>query len=651
MMIRNKKWILGFGLYLVGSLSLFSQTDSNDNSSSQGIRLNEVEVAFSSDALYVSPVSEFNIVSDPEEKEISGTILSARDICVFELGADITDQFQFITFVDIAENTVIYFSAVGVNASGVFQAGNTSSSDGTFAYTVPAGGLSAGDIVKWVLGANSPNFSVYTDNISTRTAETNLSSGGESIIVFQKRNAPLGGANALSDPTFISITYTGSTQFGGDPSDTNDTHLPSGLQTSTPVSAMAFGVGPNPSDEYDNVIYNGGFTFNSVDEAKDAFFNTSNYLPSQLNNSSTYITAKNNVPSRITLAVADTDPPTFDVTPSVSSVTSSGFMVGASIDERGDIYYVVVADGATAPTSVNVIAGQANGGGSPIASGNGQGLTDPFTLFSAVTGLTAGTAYDVYVVARDDEGTPNVQSSPIKVDVTTLAPSSLQIAATVFLEGAYNGTNLNTAINSSIPAQQPYNGVNSHSQTTNVSIPANAVDWVLVELREAGTAATATNGTRKGSTAGFLMNDGTIKATDGTSNPTINLTGNTGTDYYVVVYHRNHLPIMSAAAIDGSGGTLTIDFTSNSANTYQTTTALASLTNNKFGMPSGDVNQDGSINSTDLSTWQTNNGAVYSYSGSGIADFNLDGEINAVDRNDFQQKNTSKTRQVPTSTL
>ncbi|OEK07184.1 dockerin type I domain-containing protein [Roseivirga misakiensis] len=349
------------------------------------------------------------------------------------------------------------------------------------------------------------------------------------------------------------------------------------------------------------------------------------------------------------VAASDTDPPAFDVTPSASSVSTTGFTAGASIDEGGDIYYVVVADGATSPTPTNVIAGQANGGGSPIASGSGTNLTDPFTLSSAVTSLTAGTAYDVYFIARDDESTPNVQATVTKVDVTTLAPSSLQIAATVFLEGAYNGTNLNTAINSSIPAQQPYNGVNSHSQTTSVSIPASAVDWVLVELREASTAATATNATRKGSAAGFLMNDGTIKATDGTSNLTINLTGNTGTDYYVVIYHRNHLPIMSAASIDGSGGTLTIDFTSNSANTYQTTTALASLTNNKFGMPSGDLNQDGSINSTDLSTWRTNNGAAYNYSGNGSADFNLDGEINAVDRNDFQQKNTSKTRQVPSN--
>lgn len=106
---------------------------------------------------------------------------------------------------------------------------------------------------------------------------------------------------------------------------------------------------------------------------------------------------------------------------------------------------------------------------------------------------------------------------------------------------------------------------------------------------------------------------------------------------------------MSANAISESGGTYTIDFTSNSANTYQTTTALVSLAGSKFGMPAGDIDQDGDVDATDLSTWRTNNGAVFSYSGSGLADFNLDGVINAVGRNDFHQKNTLKTRQVPST--
>ncbi|GAB5526536.1 MAG: hypothetical protein Roseis2KO_44080 [Roseivirga sp.] len=230
-------------------------------------------------------------------------------------------------------------------------------------------------------------------------------------------------------------------------------------------------------------------------------------------------------------------------------------------------------------------------------------------------------------------------------------PSLATVAAKAFLEGAYNGSSLNTTINGSIPSAQPYSGAtyNNHSGTESASAPASAVDWVLVELREAGSAAAALNSTKVGSAAGFLMSDGSIKATDGTSDLTISLSGNTGSDFYVVVYHRNHLPIMSAAAVSESSGTYSIDFTSNSANTYQTTTALKSLSGGKFGLPAGDSDQDGDIDATDLSTWRANNGTDFSYGSSGAADFNLDGVINAVDRNAFHHKNTSKTRQVPSS--
>jgi hypothetical protein len=233
--------------------------------------------------------------------------------------------------------------------------------------------------------------------------------------------------------------------------------------------------------------------------------------------------------------------------------------------------------------------------------------------------------------------------------VNSSAPTSAELAVTVFLEGAYNGTDLNTTLNASIPTTQPYN-INGHSGMESTgAIPANAVDWVLIELRESVSAVAALNNTRVGSAAGFLMNDGTVKATDGSSNLTISLSGNTDADFFVVVYHRNHLPIMSASAISESSGTYNINFTSSAANTHQTTTALVSLTGGKFGMPAGDTDGDGNINTTDLSTWKTNNGITFSYSTSGIADFNLDGSINAIDRNDFHRKNTSKTRQVPTT--
>jgi len=136
--------------------------------------------------------------------------------------------------------------------------------------------------------------------------------------------------------------------------------------------------------------------------------------------------AGNGTPSSaVTSTPANTTPPTFDVAPSVSSVTSSGFTPSASIDEAGVIYYVVVADGASAPSASQVKAGQDATGSAALASDSAIVSSTPFTSsFSAITSLSANTAYEVYFVAEDDEGTANLQSSVIKVDTQTLSPSN-----------------------------------------------------------------------------------------------------------------------------------------------------------------------------------------------------------------------------------
>ncbi|MCE7996943.1 MAG: hypothetical protein HEP71_33585 [Roseivirga sp.] len=269
-------------------------------------------------------------------------------------------------------------------------------------------------------------------------------------------------------------------------------------------------------------------------------------------------------------------------------------------------------------------------------TGNGEFGSD------GLVDIAFDAAGDAWVVDRT-----NHRLQKFDVDYSA-APSSVTVSATVFIEGAFNGTNLNTTLNASIPLSQPYTN-NGHAGGESAgSVPANAVDWVLVELREAGSAAAALSSTKVGSAAGFLMNDGTIRATDGSSNLTVSLSGNSGADFHVVIYHRNHLPIMSANAVSESSSTYTIDFTGSSANTYQTTSALTALTGGKFAMIAGDADGDGDVDATDLTTWQSQNGDPFNYNSTN-GDFNLDGEINAVDRNDFQQKNVSKTSQVPTT--
>ncbi|PNQ96499.1 hypothetical protein C1S70_22930, partial (plasmid) [Azospirillum argentinense] len=114
--------------------------------------------------------------------------------------------------------------------------------------------------------------------------------------------------------------------------------------------------------------------------------------------------------------------PTFDVAAATSSITNTGFTLSASLDEAGTIYYVVVARNATAPTAAEVEAGTASGGGAALKSGNLSASSSPFDGSGSITGLTGGTDYDLYVVAKDSAG--NLTSAPVKVSVSTTGGAS-----------------------------------------------------------------------------------------------------------------------------------------------------------------------------------------------------------------------------------
>ncbi len=121
-----------------------------------------------------------------------------------------------------------------------------------------------------------------------------------------------------------------------------------------------------------------------------------------------------------------------------------------------------------------------------------------------------------------------------------------KLNVTVFLEGAYSGSGgMNTNLNTSgyIPKNQPFNQSPWNFTGTEHadSIPSGVVDWVLVSLRS-NTSSSSTVAER----AGFLKSDGTIVDLDGTSS--LAFVVDEGY-YFVVVEHRNHLPIMSANTV------------------------------------------------------------------------------------------------------
>ncbi|WP_427773128.1 Ig-like domain-containing protein [Comamonas thiooxydans] len=124
----------------------------------------------------------------------------------------------------------------------------------------------------------------------------------------------------------------------------------------------------------------------------------------------------------VTLTVADDIAPTFDQAPTISNATAGGFTISGSVTEASTFYYVVVPDGASAPTATQVINGQNASGSFASAYGHQSLNSSPYDFSLALSGLAASTMYDVYVVAKDSAG--NSTSSVIKLDVTTAAANN-----------------------------------------------------------------------------------------------------------------------------------------------------------------------------------------------------------------------------------
>jgi len=185
-----------------------------------------------------------------------------------------------------------------------------------------------------------------------------------------------------------------------------------------------------------------------------------------------------------------------------------------------------------------------------------------------------------------------VQPGNVTSSAATLSVNPLTVNIKVILQGAFNGTNMNTILNTSnyLPKVQPYNSApwNYSGTETVASIPnANVVDWVLVELRT-GTA----SGTVVGKKAGFVLKNGSIVGLDGVSPltfPTLDMA-----NYYIVVRHRNHLAIMSSSAQPLNSVSTLYDFSTATSKAYGTN-PMASLTGGVFGMWGGDINANGNV--------------------------------------------------------
>jgi len=167
------------------------------------------------------------------------------------------------------------------------------------------------------------------------------------------------------------------------------------------------------------------------------------------------------------------------------------------------------------------------------------------------------------------------------------------------------------------------------------------VDWVLLEFRDAPDAQSATPETTIGSQAAFLRNNAMVVNLDGYSRLPIDYTIND--QLFVVVWHRNHLGIMTSEPVIPAGSLYSYDFTTGAEKAYGTD-AQKDIGNGFFGMYAGDLDASRTINNNDrIITWKSQGGK----SGYMQGDADLSKQVDNKDKNDYWLPNINKSCQVP----
>lgn len=220
----------------------------------------------------------------------------------------------------------------------------------------------------------------------------------------------------------------------------------------------------------------------------------------------------------------------------------------------------------------------------------------------------------------------------------------------IFLQGPYNTSlgvmNDGLRLAGLLPLNNPYDTIpgftaagsgGGESTTSSVfAVTGNdaIVDWVFAQLHDGSTGNVV-------STRGVLLQrDGDVVETDGVT--PLNFAGNTSTNYYVSIRHRNHLGVRTAATqLLLRTSSTTYDFTTAQSKAYDgggspPNPPMATLATNIYGMYGGNINVDRTTRKTGSATLND-----YSLLLSGVnsavapgpsivyrrEDFNMDGNV------------------------
>ncbi len=215
---------------------------------------------------------------------------------------------------------------------------------------------------------------------------------------------------------------------------------------------------------------------------------------------------------------------------------------------------------------------------------------------------------------------------------TPCAKRAVTVDLQIYLEGPYNlatGTMDNTIQQFGLlPEGQPYSVSPWNYLGTegagwiNSDYPAGTVDWVLLSFRTTTQAESEVS-----KVAALLLQDGSLYAP-------VELLLDVGVNsLYVVVEHRNHLPVMSTQPVTILNNSISYNFKLTEGYLGPSGFGQKLQSNNVWMLFSANGDQFNpagyEITGADKILWQSSNGNFSIYQ---IEDFNLDGDVNGADK-------------------
>ncbi len=250
-----------------------------------------------------------------------------------------------------------------------------------------------------------------------------------------------------------------------------------------------------------------------------------------------------------------------------------------------------------------------------------------------------GGSYQLDITTDYDGELRSVAVPYIGADESTL-PLGFSVKLTALLDGPYDAASPGSMLADLndldlLPFDQSYSGLpwsyagDESFDLFFINNNTDIIDWVLVEMYSGDPLSPPM--ILESRSSALIRDDGQLVLPTNGINSTEDISFVlTPASYYIGITHRNHLQIMSSAAIDFTSGSATYDFSQSLASAFsQGGTAMRDRGDGYFTMWAGDGDVSSDVTAFDfLNVWLLENGGAPGYS---PADFNMDGSATAFD--------------------